>query len=829
MSSRRVAIRHGGHWERSNYIGGDEVLLYMPVGLLSYDNLVRGINEQLDCDESASDYLFHYLMSMSDGRRTKVALKSDTDFFRLLLEQNDYPVVYVVKKGKQPTGDVENRTESRCFGDGKRQTVDAHAQIVSSDDEVVDKRREEIVLAAIHEFTGWIRQPGHLEKMIGNRKFSSDDHDFDSTLPLNWAEPSFPDKDQLAVNATFRSKDELAIAVGLYHMEKKVEYAVDRSTTERVGYICKHDDECPFMLRAVQEVGLWRIIKFIPNHTCRSNLTRTAPRMVPSRVVAAYFSRKLSVERIVLKPKEMMDEMLRLFGIQMGYKFALRSRDIALEMMYGGFEQSYQRLPTYLYLLGERNTGTIYDVQTTQTGEFRYMFLALGQSIHAFQNHLRPVIVVDGTHLKGKNKGVLFVAVTKDGNEGVFPLAIGLGPIENDESWTYFFSMLRASLGDPPDDLLIVSDQHTSIRSAIESIYPNVAHGLCFYHIQKNLARFGRHVAEIYKNAAYSYRHEVFNLSFAALEAHHRAGAYKRLTDIGVERWARSKCPVRRYSFMTSNAAESMNARLLWARRLPVCAMLEVYRSTVEQWFDQRRAEALARDHEMTKEAFRKLSLSVESGRRYTVRGTTTHVFKVELENKTTFVDLQSWTCDCREFDLDMIPCRHACAAIRHANLNVYDFVGRYFKQHALLQTYAARVEPVPQPDTWDVPTSVSGYIIRPPVIKRQSGRPKDSRAQSHLEKSSSTTPRQICGRCKGHGHNRRSCAASLPTEDVDPQPQKGRQKKKCTTVIVHRITVYAFDCVLSLCTVIVHRITIPFGRFEGVWAMEIKNLNILS
>lgn len=38
------------------------------------------------------------------------------------------------------------------------------------------------------------------------------------------------------------------------------------------------------------------------------------------------------------------------------------------------------------------------------------------------------VIVVDGTHLKGKNKGVLFVVVTKDGNEGVSPLAIVFGP-----------------------------------------------------------------------------------------------------------------------------------------------------------------------------------------------------------------------------------------------------------------------------------------------------------------------------------------------------------------------------------------------------------------
>lgn len=68
------------------------------------------------------------------------------------------------------------------------------------------------------------------------------------------------------------------------------------------------------------------------------------------------------------------------------------------------------------------------------------MFLALGPCIHTFESCLRPVIIVDGTHPKGKNKGILFVVVTKDNNEQVFSLAVGIDPIEDDDSWIWFVS-----------------------------------------------------------------------------------------------------------------------------------------------------------------------------------------------------------------------------------------------------------------------------------------------------------------------------------------------------------------------------------------------------
>ena len=45
----------------------------------------------------------------------------------------------------------------------------------------------------------------------------------------------------------------------------------------------------------------------------------------------------------------------------------------------------------------------------------------------------RSIIAIDGTHLKGKFKDVMFVATTMYGNEKNYPIAFGFGDGENDQ------------------------------------------------------------------------------------------------------------------------------------------------------------------------------------------------------------------------------------------------------------------------------------------------------------------------------------------------------------------------------------------------------------
>ena len=82
----------------------------------------------------------------------------------------------------------------------------------------------------------------------------------------------------------------------------------------------------------------------------------------------------------------------------------------------------------------------------------------------------RPIIVIDGTYLKGMYKGVMFVATTMDGNEQIFPLAFGFGDGENDQSWSWFLIELRNVIRSPPE-LIIISNHYTNVNNAIEKCF----------------------------------------------------------------------------------------------------------------------------------------------------------------------------------------------------------------------------------------------------------------------------------------------------------------------------------------------------------------------
>lgn len=105
------------------------------------------------------------------------------------------------------------------------------------------------------------------------------------------------------------------------------------------------------------------------------------------------------------------------------------------------------------------------------------MFIALGASIKGWQ-HCRPVIIVDGTFLECKRGGSLLCACAKDTENQIFLQAFGIGDSENNDSWDYFFKMLRESYGER-EDMWIVSDRHPSIHKGAEKWFPKALLGYC--------------------------------------------------------------------------------------------------------------------------------------------------------------------------------------------------------------------------------------------------------------------------------------------------------------------------------------------------------------
>lgn len=173
------------------------------------------------------------------------------------------------------------------------------------------------------------------------------------------------------------------------------------------------------------------------------------------------------------KPNEIMQVMRGDHDVNISYWKAWRSREVAQDNARGSSVHSYKLLPDYLNRLGVANPGSIFQMETHfQEGvghRFKFLFLAFGASIRGFQ-HMRNVVIVDGTHLRGKYGGCLLTASAQDGNYQIYPLAMGVVDSENDRAWEWFFKMLLEFIPNH-DELVFISDRHSSIYNAISKVH----------------------------------------------------------------------------------------------------------------------------------------------------------------------------------------------------------------------------------------------------------------------------------------------------------------------------------------------------------------------
>ena len=105
------------------------------------------------------------------------------------------------------------------------------------------------------------------------------------------------------------------------------------------------------------------------------------------------------------------------------------------------------------------------------------------------------MIIIDGAHLKGAYLGTNMIAVAMDDNNGILPLAYGVGAGETAEHWRWFLGNLRDSMetNGGVRDLTFISDRAASIAAGISSVFPNVFHAICCRHLLMNLkTQFGR-------------------------------------------------------------------------------------------------------------------------------------------------------------------------------------------------------------------------------------------------------------------------------------------------------------------------------------------------
>ncbi|XP_075111794.1 uncharacterized protein LOC142181967 [Nicotiana tabacum] len=209
-------------------------------------------------------------------------------------------------------------------------------------------------------------------------------------------------------------------------IKEHFEFYVDRSSNTRYTLVCT-DEKCGGTVRGsrIKESTLFKIVKFQRTHECSVDIKKSHQRQATSNVIRDYMIDNLRYIATEVKPKFVISEMKRAHGIDIGYGKAWH----AIQK-----ERCRKQVCLHVFMYGASISGWKY---------------------------CRPLIAIDGTFLKNKYRGVLLVAVIKDANT-----SFGVAESEKTNH---------------------MNDRHKAIANRIAKVFPECYHGICIYHLEKNL------------------------------------------------------------------------------------------------------------------------------------------------------------------------------------------------------------------------------------------------------------------------------------------------------------------------------------------------------
>nr|XP_023899821.1 uncharacterized protein LOC112011706 [Quercus suber] len=240
------------------------------------------------------------------------------------------------------------------------------------------------------------------------------DNMFDPSPVMQAEVSSWTPGEQPQKGMVFATKLAVKFALTWYTLQENFSFKTEHSDLERLIVSCE-DDSCPWSVRATCCKGdnVWKIAKCKGAHTC-------------DKIQNAHDGR-------------MIDSMF------LTYVWVAKQKAVAV--IYGDFKESYAVLPRFLAGLTDASPGTQYNLLLDDNYErgtctFKSVFWAFCPCIVGFKK-CRPVISIDATHLYGKYKGKLMIAMVTDANNKIYPLAFAVVESESTETWGWFLACIR--------------------------------------------------------------------------------------------------------------------------------------------------------------------------------------------------------------------------------------------------------------------------------------------------------------------------------------------------------------------------------------------------
>ncbi|XP_008802419.2 uncharacterized protein LOC103716264 [Phoenix dactylifera] len=471
------------------------------------------------------------------------------------------------------------------------------------------------------------------------------------------------------------------------------------------------------------------------------------------------------------KPKEILQDIREQHGVAVSYMQAWRGKERSMAAVHGTLEDGYRLLPAYCEQIKRTNPGSIALVYATGPENcFHRVFISYRASIYGFLHACRPLLELDRVQLKGKYLGGLLCASAVDADDTLYPLAFAIVDTESDENWMWFLSELRKLLGVNTDKmpvLTILSERQNGIVEAVETHFPTAFHGFCLRYVSESFRDEFKNskLVNLFWNAVYALTAAEFEAKVTEMMEVQDVMPWFRLFPPNL--WAVAYFEGVRYGHFTLGITEILYTWALDGHELPIVQMMEHIRHQLTAWFNDRRNMGMSCSSVLVPSAEKLISEAIADSRCYQVLRANKVEFEIVSSERTNIVDIQSWCCSCRRWQIYGIPCAHAAAALLSCGEDVRLYAQECFSIRKYREAYSQMIYPIPDRNLWkesgegtEGGGNKADIIVRPPKTRRPPGRPK----KKVLRIESLKRPKRVvqCGRCHLLGHSQKKCTLQI-------------------------------------------------------------------
>ncbi|KAL6199797.1 hypothetical protein ACLB2K_029579 [Fragaria x ananassa] len=175
----------------------------------------------------------------------------------------------------------------------------------------------------------------------------------------------------------------------------------------------------------------------------------------------------------------LMNQMSSGIKAKISYQQAYRTKVDALNQLERNMKEQYAKVQDYAQELRRVDPNIIVDMKCDfnnleKQPVFERMYICLGALKEGFKNGCRPILGLDGCHLKSPYGSQLLCAVGLDANNTTYVVAYAMVEVESKDSWIWFLRLLEKDLKitGEGNGFTFISDKQKGLLPACELVFP---------------------------------------------------------------------------------------------------------------------------------------------------------------------------------------------------------------------------------------------------------------------------------------------------------------------------------------------------------------------